>query len=144
MTVEMASQTRTAATIPGELEEDKALHPYEDVPSQFQYGSRLRLVELRLGQSNNELLLRTTKVVSQRYGMEFARLSPIQRKFLTHYRCSQCGLLPLYHVILTSPKRVRCGKCHQMMPFRRRGKYGKMRKDIAIEFMKICKGDAKS
>jgi ribosomal protein S27AE len=82
---------------------------------------------------NQELLVRISRAVCHRYGLNLAKLSAIQRKFLTHYRCVNCGLLPLNHVNYTHPKRVRCGRCQQLMSFRRSGKYGKIRKDIVIE-----------
>lgn len=82
----------------------------------------------------DNLLLNKTIVTCQRYKLEFSKLSTIQRKFITHYRCSQCGLLPLYKISLVHVKRVRCGNCGQLVGFTRKGKYGKLRKEIAIEF----------
>ena len=35
-------------------------------------------------------------------GMELQRLTSIQRKYLTHYRCKFCGLVPLYELQLSS------------------------------------------
>jgi len=93
------------------------------------------------GLSTDQLLLRSTKIICEKYRIHFAHLSTIQRKFVTHYRCSQCGLLPLYHLDLLHIKRVRCRKCGQLIAFKKKGKYGKLRKEIAFEFMKENRGD---
>jgi hypothetical protein len=86
------------------------------------------------------LLSRITKLVCQKRRIDLPRLTGIQRKFLTHYRCGECGLLPLYYVDLLHIKRVRCGKCGRLIAFKRRGKYGKARKDIAVEIRKFNQG----
>lgn len=88
------------------------------------------------GPSMDYLLLKRTRVICDRYNIDFSRLSSIQRKFVTHYRCNNCGLLPLYHVDLLHVKRVRCRKCRQLIAFKRKGKYGKLRKEIAFELLK--------
>ena len=58
----------------------------------------------------DEMLVKKTRATCERYRIQFAKLSAIQRKFLTHYRCGQCGLLPLYQINLLHVKRVRCRK----------------------------------
>lgn len=78
-------------------------------------------------------LLVKARCACEKSKVEFRVLSTVQRKFVTHYRCPQCGLLPLYHLDLTHPKRVRCGKCRHTVPLRNSGKYGRLRKEIAIE-----------
>ena len=65
-------------------------------------------------------------------GINYKALEPIQRLFLTHYRCPICKLLPLYHLNLAHPKRVRCGKCGNLISFTSSGKYGRLRKKIAF------------
>jgi hypothetical protein len=65
-------------------------------------------------------------------GINYKGLEPIQRLFLTHYRCPTCKLLPLYYLNLAHPKRVRCGKCGTLITFTNSGKYGRMRKRIAF------------
>jgi hypothetical protein len=65
-------------------------------------------------------------------GINYKGLEPIQRLFLTHYRCPICKLLPLYHLNLAHPKRVRCGKCGNLIGFTSAGKYGRLRKKIAF------------
>jgi len=91
--------------------------------------------------STDGMLLNRTRAVCERNKIEFGKLSPIQRKFVTHYRCNQCGLLPLYHLNLSHVKRVRCRKCGHLIAFKRKGKYGKLRKEIAFEFVKEIQGD---
>jgi len=65
-------------------------------------------------------------------GINYKGLEPIQRLFLTHYRCPVCKLLPLYYLNLAHPKRVRCGKCGNLISFTNSGKYGRLRKKIAF------------
>ncbi|AFU59872.1 hypothetical protein Ngar_c29540 [Candidatus Nitrososphaera gargensis Ga9.2] len=65
-------------------------------------------------------------------GINYKGLEPIQRLFLTHYRCPICKLLPLYHLNLAHPKRVRCSKCGNLIQFTSAGKYGRLRKKIAF------------
>src|SRR5581483_6463760 len=65
-------------------------------------------------------------------GISLAGLTPIQRMFLTHYRCSNCKMLPLYHLDLKNSKRPRCGVCRSHVALRNSGKYGKVRKQIAF------------
>lgn len=65
-------------------------------------------------------------------GINYKGLEPIQRLFLTHYRCPICKLLPLYHLNLAHPKRVRCTKCGNLISFTSSGKYGRLRKKIAF------------
>lgn len=65
-------------------------------------------------------------------GINYKGLEPIQRLFLTHYRCPMCKLLPLYYLNLAHPKRVRCGKCGNLITFTNAGKYGRLRKKIAF------------
>ena len=93
------------------------------------------------GMAIEEMLLKKTKDICERYKIHFVQLTLVQRKFVTHYRCSQCGLMPLYCLDLLHVKRVRCRECGQLIAFRIKGKYGKLRKEIAIELMKEIQGD---
>jgi hypothetical protein len=90
---------------------------------------------------SEDLLLKATRLICQRHNLSLVNLTSIQKKFLTHYRCSNCGLLPLYYVNVSHAKRVRCNRCHDLVPFKARGKYGKIRKAIAFELAKDAKGD---
>ena len=92
------------------------------------------------GRSMDQLLLASTRAICEGYKIHFADLSTIQRKFVTHYRCNQCGLLPLYHLDLLHIKRVRCRKCGQLIAFKNKGKYGKLRKEIAFQLVKDTQG----
>jgi hypothetical protein len=143
MTVELVPPTGNSARFSYDHPIESRPYPNELAPTQFQHTADIKSFRLTPAHYSNESLVRISKIVCQRYGMDFVRLSAIQRKFLTHYRCSQCGLLPLYYVIFRCPKRVRCGKCHQLMSFRRNGKYGKMRKDIVLEMVKTTRNGEK-
>jgi len=82
--------------------------------------------------SPDQLLSQKAEQQCKTEGLDYKKLEPIQRLFLTHYRCPICKLLPLYHLNLTHPKRVRCGKCGNLIGFTNAGKYGKLRKKIAF------------
>ncbi|MEW6605306.1 MAG: hypothetical protein AB1351_11555 [Thermoproteota archaeon] len=73
-------------------------------------------------------------------GLNYKGLEPIQRLFLTHYRCPICKLLPLYRLNLAHPKRVRCSKCGNRVSFTSAGKYGRLRKKIAFTLWMSAEG----
>lgn len=73
-------------------------------------------------------------------GINYKGLEPIQRLFLTHYRCPICKLLPLYHLNLAHAKRVRCSKCGNLISFTSSGKYGRLRKKIAFTLWLSAEG----
>lgn len=112
-----------------------------DVQSYLQDEETVRGLSPTNRLSIDELLLKSTKAICERYKIHFAQLTTIQRKFVTNYRCSQCGLLPLYHLNLLHVKRVRCRRCGQLIAFKRKGKYGKLRKEIAFALMNEIQGD---
>ena len=87
-------------------------------------GGRQLSPDLLLGQKAEQLC--------RSEGMDYKKLEPIQRLFLTHYRCPTCKLVPLYHLNLKHPKRVRCSKCGNLVSFNNSGKYGRLRKKIAL------------
>ena len=93
------------------------------------------------GLTSDEMLLRSARVICQKHSVGYAQLSAIQRKFITHYRCPQCGLLPLYFINLSHPKRVRCRGCGQLVAFTNKGKYGRYRKEIAFLLAKVIGDD---
>ena len=68
-------------------------------------------------------------------GIIFKKMSPIQRLFITRYRCPKCGLLPLYRLIAGNAKRTRCGGCGELIRFRSTGKYGRIRKRIVFSML---------
>ncbi len=96
-------------------------------------GSKAIFVEGTLGRPSPDLLLsQKAEQLCNTQGINYKGLEPIQRLFLTHYRCPMCKLLPLYYLNLAHPKRVRCGKCGNLITFTNSGKYGRMRKRIAF------------
>lgn len=84
------------------------------------------------GKSPDRLLDIKAEQVCKAEGINYKDLEPIQRLFLTHYRCPTCKLLPLYNLNIRYPKRVRCGRCGQLIAFKNAGKFGKLRKKIAL------------
>lgn len=85
------------------------------------------------GQLSPDLLLgQKAEQLCKVEGINYKALEPIQRLFLTHYRCPACKLVPLYYLNLKHPKRVRCSKCGNLVSFNNSGKYGRLRKKIAL------------
>ena len=78
------------------------------------------------------LLSQKAEQICKIEGINYWDLVPIQRLFLTHYRCPTCKLLPLYHLNLAHPKHARCGRCSNLVNFTNSGKYGRLRKKIAL------------
>lgn len=95
------------------------------------------------GPSADELLIKLARMICPKYSIVFGQLTSIQRKFATHFRCNNCGLLPLYRVNLSHVKRVRCRKCGERIAFKARGKYGRLRKEVAFAFSTEMNGDAR-
>jgi DNA-directed RNA polymerase subunit RPC12/RpoP len=85
------------------------------------------------------LLREVSRKVCMIESITFEQLSPIQRMFVTHYRCHDCGLLPLYYLDLSHIKRVRCKRCDQLLSFKSSGKYGRIRKKIAFALNKAVR-----
>ena len=96
-------------------------------------------------QSSPDLLLsQKAEQMCKIEGINYRDLEPIQRLFLTHYRCPACKLLPLYHLNLAHPKRVRCGRCSNFVNFTNSGKYGRLRKKLAFILWRSSKqGESK-
>lgn len=82
--------------------------------------------------SPDHLLSQKAEQLCKAEGINYRGLEPIQRLFLTHYRCPICKLLPLYHLNLAQPKRVCCSKCGYLISFINSRKYGRLRKKIAF------------
>jgi hypothetical protein len=85
------------------------------------------------------LLENKARLVCRDLGLSYREMSPVQRLFLTHYRCPVCKLVPLYFLDLTHRKRARCSKCGNLVSFTSSGKYGKIRKRLAM-FLQIKEG----
>jgi hypothetical protein len=141
MTLELTPHTQNIPREPDPLKRDLGSSPPELISTRMKYETGFSSFKMPIG--DHETLSKVSKLECQRQGMEFAQLAAIQKKFLTHYRCSQCGLLPLFYVNFAHPRRVRCGKCHQLMSFRSNGKYGKLRKAIVSEMFRLSRGGSK-
>lgn len=101
--------------------------------------SSLPLKRIGIGVPADRILDGKVQRVCIEEGIDYRGLEPIQRLFLTHYRCPICKLLPLYFLDLTYPKRVRCRKCGQLISFRGNGKWGRIRKKVAFQLMLTVK-----
>lgn len=87
------------------------------------------------------LIERAADALCTSQGMSYRAMMPIQRLFLTHYRCSFCKLLPLYYLDMSSHRKARCGKCGHLISFSGSGKYGKMRKKLALTIWQVRGGE---
>lgn len=88
--------------------------------------------------SMDHLLDEIARKACANHQVHYEGLSMIQRLFITHYRCEMCGLMPLYSLDLTHKKRVRCNKCRNLISFKKTGKYGGLRKEIASLIQARC------
>jgi hypothetical protein len=79
-----------------------------------------------------QLLAEKADQVCTAEGISYVKLKPIQRLFLTHYRCHKCKLLPLHYLDIAHLKHVRCRACGHQVSFTNSGKYGRLRKKIAL------------
>ena len=77
-------------------------------------------------------LERNARAVCKDVGINYNEMSPVQRLFLTHYKCSICKLVPLDYIDMRYHKKVRCGQCGHIVSFTSAGKYGPMRKKLAM------------
>jgi hypothetical protein len=77
-------------------------------------------------------LQRTIEALCAAEGMSYLSMTPIQRLFLTHYRCFFCKMMPLYELDLSSRNRAKCGRCRHLVSLTGGGKYGKIRKRLAM------------
>lgn len=84
-----------------------------------------QLLEDRLSQAAD--------IACRLHNIEFARLSIVQKKFVTHYRCTKCGYVPLY-LLDAATKRMRCGECGQQVSLKNKGKYGPIRREVYSKF----------
>ena len=91
--------------------------------------------------SLEQTLLTTSNNACANRNINFKCLTPIQRLFITHFRCHECGLLPLYYIDISHVKRVRCMRCAHLISFTSSGKYGKLRKEIAFTLLRQLKDD---
>jgi hypothetical protein len=95
--------------------------------------SEVLIIDKLIGRSSpDQILSQKAEKQCTIEGINYKGLEPIQRLFLTHYRCPMCKLLPLYYLNLAHPKRVRCNKCGNLITFTNAGKYGRLRKKIAF------------
>jgi hypothetical protein len=102
---------------------------FESIPSPEFSGSATK----NQLESNEQRLFLMAKDVLSSEGVEFQLLSSIQLKFLTHYRCEFCGLVPLYSIQFLDSC-YRCGTCGNGLHFADRGKYGRVRSQIVQRY----------
>ena len=79
-----------------------------------------------------ELLRMKTIEACAAQNIDFFLMHPVSRISLTHYRCSSCGLQPLYCLDIRCLNKPRCGVCGNIVSLKNGGKHGRLRKKIAI------------
>lgn len=97
---------------------------------------KLQVLDARRRQEYDELLRVAAIQICSGHKVPFQSLHPVARVFMTHYRCMSCGLRPLYCLNLKTLNRVTCGVCGSAVSFNSSGKYGKMRKRIALSLLR--------
>ena len=70
--------------------------------------------------------------IAGRRGINYDLLRVRDKLLLTGFHCLLCGPLPFYYLDLRNLNRVRCGRCSSLVVLRNSGKYGRIRKKIAI------------
>jgi hypothetical protein len=80
----------------------------------------------------DELLRIKAVDACSKQGMDFLQMHPVFRTALTHYRCTACGVQPLYCMDTRSLNKTRCGVCGRLVRLSNSGKHGKVRKMIAL------------
>lgn len=80
----------------------------------------------------DSILLDCARQIAGREGIRYESLSMVERFLLTRFRCPACGSLPFYFLDIKHLNKTRCGKCSLIVGLKSSGKYGKIRKEIAI------------
>ena len=128
-----------------------ALHPSSSASAQelvtvddiaFSSAKTFDLANHVASDSPERSLVEVARLVCARQGFRYESFSPIQRLFITHYRCHACGLMPLFNIDYGHTRRAKCKKCNSLITFRQTGKFGRMREEIARAFTKHCLTDS--
>ena len=116
------SQTMKNSNLPqrGNLQESLSVQPLT--------AERPSVRHLNLGL----YLDRVARIACINRQVRYEKLTPVQRLHVSHFRCHHCGLVPLYSLNLTHRTRPRCAKCNNTVTFTSSGKYGRIRKEIAL------------
>ncbi|HEX9678735.1 hypothetical protein [Nitrososphaera sp.] len=100
---------------------------------------RLKIARIYEAESGNSFIIRfdgilrdSARQIACIAGINYESLSSNDRFLLTTFRCSLCGVLPFYFLDLKHLNRIRCGRCSMLVGLNNSGKYGKLKKQIAI------------
>lgn len=74
-------------------------------------------------------------------GLDYDALSIRERLLLIRFRCATCGARPIYFLNVEHINKPRCMICGHTVPFKSRGKYGKIRKKIVFTASKMMKSN---
>ena len=100
---------------------------------------RLKIVKIWENDAHNyfifgfdRILADSARQITYLEGINYEVLSTTERLVMARYRCPACGVLPLYSLDLKHLNKARCGKCSMLVGLKNSGKYGKIRKKVAI------------
>lgn len=94
--------------------------------------ARVALLDMPKRKELDELLRMKAMEACSKHGLDYIHLHPVSRAALTHYRCTGCGVQPLYYIDTRSLNKTRCGVCMRIVRLKNAGKHGKVRKAIAL------------
>lgn len=87
----------------------------------------------------HNILSAIARRVCREAGIDYNKIPARERFLLVRFRCAQCGMQPLYLLDLQYSNKAKCLTCSQIVSVKNRGKYGKIRKRIAIESFRITR-----
>lgn len=73
-------------------------------------------------------------------GIDYHCLGMVRRLHLTRFHCPSCGILPVYCLDLNHLNKVRCGRCSVIVSLKNSGKYGRVRKKVAVRTCEAIDG----
>lgn len=74
-----------------------------------------------------------------REGIDYDAIPIRERFLLTRIRCTKCGMRPLYMLDLQHLNKVKCMRCSYIVNLRNKGKYGRIRKQVALECLEMIR-----
>jgi hypothetical protein len=88
------------------------------------------------------LLTKCVHHVCSAENIDYNKIPVRERIFLVRFRCPCCGMLPIYMLDLEHLNKVKCSVCAHIVTLRNRGKYGRVRKKVAILALKTMRSES--
>lgn len=89
----------------------------------------------------HNLLSAIARRVCSEEGVDYNKIPAREKFLLVRFRCAQCGMRPLYLLDLRHSNKARCMTCFQIVSIKNRGKYGRIRKKIAVASFRMRRSD---